>query len=111
MELSDQFGRALKQMVILGKEFLEKQVSPESKLNQIADSHEQYELEKLYFNEIAAISNTIKLLTGCEISYQWQKGADGELKHGFALYEIMADAPREKTPAGCSRLQQILRRD
>jgi len=93
---------ALQQMVNLGGELLTKQVSPYSKLNEIDDRNERRELEGLYYNEIAAISSTIKLFTGREISFQWRKGADGESGHGFALYEIMADAPRYKTPAGCS---------
>jgi hypothetical protein len=60
-------------------------------------------LEQLYYNEIAATANVIRLFTGREISFQWQKGADGDFKHGFALYEIMEDAPCEKIPAGISR--------
>lgn len=100
---NDSFKMAVTQMVELGTEFLRQQISSYSKLNQCNDHDEQYELEKLYYNEIAATANVIRLFTGREISFQWCKGANGEFKGGFALYEIMEDVPCDRIPAGVSR--------
>jgi len=91
---------AVEQMVNLGTELLVQQILDCSKLNQCEDDNARRELEKLYYNEIAATANTIRLFTGREFSFQWGRGAHGELSGGFALYEIMSDAPCEKIPAG-----------
>lgn len=99
---NDSFKMAVAQMVELGKEFLRQQILDCSKLNQCNDHDEQYELEKLYYNEIAATANVIRLFTGREISFQWRKGANGEFKGGFILYEIMEDVPCDRIPAGVS---------
>lgn len=99
-DASDGFKMAVAQMAELGKEFLIQQISGYSKLNQCRDRDERDELEKLYYNEIAATANVIRLFTGREISFQWQEGANGEFKGGFALYEIMEDVPCSKTPCG-----------
>ena len=96
----DAFKAAVTQMVELGREYLIQQISSYSKLNQCEDNKERRELEKLYYNEIAATANTIRLFTGRTISFQWQSGKKGNLYGGFALYEIEEDAPCEKIPAG-----------
>lgn len=99
---NDNFKMAVNQMVELGKAFLIDQILSCSKLNQCQDRDDRRELEKLYYNEIAATANVIRLFTGREISFQWCKGASGEIGEGFALYEIMEDAPCDKIPAGVS---------
>jgi hypothetical protein len=91
---------ALAQMVQLSKELLIQKISSYSKLNQCDSYDEQRELEKLYYNEIAATANVIRLFTGRDISFQWQRGANGEAWGGFALYEIMDDVPCDKVPCG-----------
>jgi hypothetical protein len=101
-EKNDSLKMAIVQMVELGKDFLYQQISNYSKLNQCNNRDERCELEKLYSNEIAATANVIRLFTGREISFQWQKGANGELNGGFALYEIMKDVPCDKIPCGVS---------
>jgi len=96
----DAFKMAVTQMVELGRGFLVQKISNYSKLNQCQDNEEQRDLEKLYYNEIAATANVIRLFTGREISFQWQKGVNGEVYGGFALYEIMEDVPCDRIPAG-----------
>jgi hypothetical protein len=90
--------QAVTQMVELGKELLKQRISKYSKLNQCEDTAARRELERLYYNEIAATSNVIRIFTGREISFQWGKGAHGEDWGSFALYEIAEDAPCEKNP-------------
>ena len=97
---NDAFKKAVTQMQVLGKELLINKISTYSKINQCENREEQRELENLYYNEIAATANVIRLFTGREISFQWQRGANGEVWGGFALYEIMEDAPCDKIPAG-----------
>jgi len=97
------FRMAVTQMVELGRELLIQRVSEYSKLNQCRDHEEQRALEKLYYNEIAATANVIYLFTGREISFQWQRGVNGDVWGGFALYEIMVDVPCDRIPAGVSK--------
>ena len=99
---NDSFKMAVAQMVELSKAFLIEKISDYSKLNQCSGRDEQRELEKMYYNEIAATANVIRLFTGREISFQWQRGANGDAWGGFALYEIMEDVPCDKIPAGVS---------
>lgn len=94
------FKAAVTQMVNLGSELLIEKISAYSKLNQCTDYKEQQELQKLYYNEIAATANVIRLFTGREISFQWQRGANGEDWGGFALYEILEDVPVSKSYGG-----------
>lgn len=101
-EKKDSFKMAIVQMVTLGKELLVERISCYSKINQCRNREEQRELEKLYYNEIAATANIIRLFTGREISFQWCKGANGEDWGGFSLYEIMEDVPCYKIPCGVS---------
>ena len=96
------FKAAVTQMVNLGSEFLIQRILDCSKINQCTDREEQRELAKLYSNEIAATANVTRLFTNRIISFQWQKGANGEAWGGFALYEILEDAPCYKIPAGVS---------
>ena len=98
MNQQESLKMAITQMVELSKELLRKQISQHSKLNQY-DYDEQRELEKLYYNEIAATANVIRLFTGREISFQWCNGADKRFKGGFALYDV-TKAPSEKIPCG-----------
>ena len=97
------FNLAVDQMVNLGRKFLIERISKNSKLNQLTDYKKQRELETLYYNEIAATANVIRLFTGREISFQWQNGANGDFGGGFALYEIAKDVPCDELLAGCSR--------
>lgn len=96
------FKAAITQMVELSKELLMQRISKYSKLNQCETYEARRELETLYYNEIGATANVIKLLTGREISFQWRKGANGEDWGGFILCEIMEDAPCERIPCGVS---------
>jgi len=97
---NDAFKKSVTQMAVLGKELLIQKISNYSKLSQCKDRDEQRDLEKLYYNEIAATANVIRLFTGREISFQWQRGTNGEDWGGFALYEIMEDVPCERIPCG-----------
>lgn len=99
---NDSFKMAVTQMVELGKEFLIQKILKSSKLNRCCDRDEQRELEDLYYNEIAATANVIRLFTERKISFQWRKGANGEDWGGFTLYEIMEDAPCFEIPCGVS---------
>jgi hypothetical protein len=99
---NDAFRMAVEQMRNLGREYLINKISAYSKLNQCDDRKAREELESLYYNEIAATANVIRLFTGREISFQWQRGANKEPWGGFALYEIMEDVPCERTPCGVS---------
>jgi hypothetical protein len=94
------FKTAVTQMENLGKELLIQRVSSCSKLNRCESTDDRRELEELYYNEIAATANVIRLFTGREISFQWQSNKERELYGGFALFEIAEDAPREKNFAG-----------
>ena len=73
-----------------------------SKINQCKDYDEKRALENLYYNEIAATINAIKLFTGREFSFQWQSNRTECLYNGFAIYEIMDDVPCDKIPCGVS---------
>ena len=97
---NDAFKMAVTQMVELGTALLIQQILSCSKLNQCLDPDERRELRRLYCNEINATANVIRLFTGREISFQWRKGANGEDWGGFALYEIMEDAPCNEIPCG-----------
>lgn len=94
--------KAVTQMVELSRELLQKQLSRYSDLGQCSDDQKRRELEDLYYNEIKATANVIRLFTGREFSLQWTRGADGEFKHGFAIYEIMNDVPCSAIPCGVS---------
>jgi len=100
--MEDAFKKAVTQMVLLSRELLQNRIWTGSKLNQCNDWDEQREMERLYYNEIAATANVIRLFSGREISFQWRKGANGEDWGGFTLYEIMEDVPCYKIPAGVS---------
>jgi len=97
---NDAFKMAVEQMRNLGKGFLINKISKYSKLNQCDDLDTHRVLEDLYYNEIAATANVIRLFTGREISFQWQSGANKEPWGGFALYEIMEDVPCDRIPCG-----------
>jgi hypothetical protein len=101
-EKNESLKMAIVQMVELGEEFLYQQMSNFSKLNQCSNWDARHELEKLYLNEITATANVIRLFTGREVSFQIERGANGELNGGFALYEIMQDVPCYKIPCGVS---------
>ena len=92
---------ALTQLIEISKEYVKQKNFEYSKLNQCDDHEEERELEKLYYNEIAATMNAIRIFTGREISFQWQRAGEN-LYNGFALYEILEDCPCEKIPCGIS---------
>ncbi len=84
---------ALVKLAKLGKDLLQEEILGKSPLYQRGNSDEHDKQEKLRFKEIISVENVIRLLTGREFSLQWQKNPDGDVKGGFALYEIMEDAP------------------
>ena len=92
---------AVTQLIEISKEYVRQKNYEYSKLNQCKDRDEERELEKLYYNEIAATMNAIRIFTGREISFQWQ-GTRENLYNGFALYEILDDCPCDKIPCGVS---------
>ena len=90
---------AVTQMIQLGREYRYQMSSEYSMINQCKDRDEKRKLQDIYYNEIAATANVIRLFTGREISFQWQ-GTRENLYAGFALYEILEDAPCSKIPCG-----------
>jgi hypothetical protein len=90
---------AVTQMVRLGREYQREMYSEYSAINRCEDRDEKRKLQNLYYNEIAATANIIRLFTGREISFQWQ-GTRENLYAGFALYEISEDAPCDEIPCG-----------
>ena len=92
---------AITQLIEISKDFQRQRNSSYSRINQCADRDEKSELEKLYYNEISATMNMIRIFTGREISFQWQ-GTSENLYNGFALYEILEDCPCDKIPCGVS---------
>jgi hypothetical protein len=84
-------------LVKLGEDLLREELLSKSPLSQRDGPDERRELEKLRFKEITSVADVILILTGREFSLQWQKSPDGDHKGGIALFEIMADAPCEKS--------------
>jgi len=93
---------AVKQLIQIGRAYRIEMVLDSSKINQCKDYDEKRALEKLYYNEIAATINAIKLFTGREFSFQWQSNRTESLYNGFAIYEIMEDVPCDRIPCGVS---------
>ena len=91
---------ALTQLINIGKEYRYEMNSKYSMINQCEDYKEKRKLQDLYYNEIAATMNAIKLFTGREFSFQWQSDIDKNLYSGFALYEILEDVPFDEIPCG-----------
>jgi hypothetical protein len=90
---------AVTQMIRLGRECQREMYCEYSTINQCKDREEKRKLQNLYYNEIAATANIIRLFTGREINFQWQ-GTRENLYAGFALYEIADDVPCESIPCG-----------
>jgi len=93
---------AVRQLIQIGRAYRLEMVLDYSMINQCKDYDEKRKLEKLYYNEIAATLNAIKLFTGREFSFQWQSNRTECLYNGFAIYEIMEDVPCDKIPCGVS---------
>ena len=93
---------ALTQLIQVSKEYRTEMNLSCSMINQCTDRDEKRKLEKLFYNEITATMNAIKLFTGREFSFQWQSYGKESLYSGFAIYEIMEDAPCDRIPCGVS---------
>jgi hypothetical protein len=93
---------AVTQLIQIGKEYRRDMNSSYSIINQCTDQDEKRKLQNLFYNEIAATMNAIKLFTGREFSFQWQSDRAKNLYSGFAIYEIMEDVPCDRIPCGVS---------